>query len=217
MIFVAVLKNLLCDTPIRFPSMDLSRQTWLATLVLAILILIFTLTDYLYSEYRLLLGADIFDGESSYLSPLGLVWIYGGLIVYWVVDAAIVAASYILFAIIVDYGEIKIGLAIKIARRHFMGFLGLTLLFGAAITGFENIYVETLRFLDVDFQQPISSAPTRDAVLKSVRASLIWVPMDILHSLLPPIVIGLVYKALRPHLFGASAKNRHSWAADKVN
>ena len=199
MIFVTILKNLMYDAPVRFLGLDLSQSTLLATLVMAILGLTSLFTDYLFIQCLLLAGPDFFSEEAPYYIPPDSVRYLSLSIVRWIVDAAIIAASYMVFAAIVEHNQLRFRLIFALVRRHFWGLLGIVILFSVAIRGFEHLYFGTFQLFNVDIGELRPTTATRPAALSSAKSMVIWFPVDFLSSVLPPIGIGIIYRAYKKH------------------
>ena len=145
----------------------------------------------------------IFEFEDFFLAGTAVLFV--GL----VVKAVVMAASYGLFAVIVERGQIEVRAVLELNRGNLFPFFGLALLLGAAFKGFEVLYGWLVQILglwpDGDAYAPILA----DATTFSLLAFLIWLPVDLLANILPAVSIGVVCKALGEYRL-AQSQTRHT-------
>ena len=192
MIFVRILKNILLQVPVHARKLDLSRQMWLTALVVAVISLMFSGVDWLrcqFFEHQ----ATTTDLENIYL--IGAV----GWSASWTVKAIIMAASYGMFAIIVEQNRIDVVAAITLVRRHFIKFFGLVLVLGLIYLGFEELYAVLVRTFDLTPQGSALAPILSEATTFLFLNSLLWSPVNLLADILPAVAVGVVCRALREY------------------
>ncbi|MCZ6455464.1 MAG: hypothetical protein O6909_14590 [Alphaproteobacteria bacterium] len=192
MIIVPILKYMLLELPIRARELDLTRQMWLTSIVLLGIAAIFAAVDRIQDqllEYQV----TIFEFDDFYLAGTAV------LVAGWVVKAIVMAGSYGLFGVIVEYGRIDVRAVLELNRGNLFRFFGLALLLGAAFKGFEELYGWSVQILGLWPEGNAYAPILSEATTYSILAFLIWLPVDLLANILPAVSIGVVYKALREY------------------
>ena len=192
MIFVRILKNILLQLPVRARELDLTPQMWLTSVVLIGIAAIFTAVDWIQNqvlEYQV----TILDFDDFYLAGTAV------LVAFWVAKAIVMAVSYGLFGVIVEYGRIDIRAVLELNRCNLFRFFGLALLLGTAFKGFEAIYGWLVQILGLWPEGGAYASILAEATTYSIFASLVWSPVDMLAYILPALSIGVVYKVLREY------------------
>lgn len=190
MIFVRILKSIQLHVSVGFRAIELSRQMWLATPVIAVISLLFWGVDSLRGR--------IFEHQATTTDFVNIILVAAaGWSASWTLKAIIIVVSHGFFAIIVERNRIDVGGVFNLVRGHFWPLFALALLLGAIFVGFSDLYYRLVQFLELMPQGSALAPILSEATIFSFLSSLLWFPVHFLEDVLPAVSIGVVYLALR--------------------
>ena len=200
MVFVAVLRHMSNAGPVTaLMSLRLDRQIVLTAIVLYGIFVVWYFVSNAHTHFIILqaiFGADELmrldvERQYKYVASLRLVTHYVAVPLWLSVTLMSVAS-------IVYSGSVDVRDLAAFVRRHFWQLLAVTLLFLGALLAIQTLW-DTLFF--VIWPDEGSFTPAyfdRAEIAKRMAWSVFYGPYEILHNIVPPVVIGSIWIATRP-------------------